>query len=239
MAFKQFDLTGHSVKIYKRRNSRSLRLSVTHSGDIRVSIPAWAPYSAGVTFAQSRLGWIREQLPVEQPFLTHNHAIGKFHRLHFIPNTAAKPSSRVSQTKITIKYPSHLDVSDAAVQLCAQAACIRALRSQAEQLLPQRLAQLSAQYGYNYKSVSIKQLKSRWGSCDQHKNIVLNLFLIQLPWELIEYVLLHELAHTRVLQHGEPFWAEMQKTRPAAKQLRKAMRSYQPVLLSNTPLPMA
>lgn len=239
MAFKQFDLTGHTVKIYKRRNSRSLRLSVTHSGDIRVSIPIWAPYSAGVTFAQSRLGWIRQQLPVERNYLAHGQAIGKFHRLLFVPYDGSKPSSRVGQTEIVIKYPAQLDAASSPVQRCAQAACIRALRHQAEQLLPQRLAQLATQYGYSYKSISIKQLKSRWGSCDQQKNLVLNLFLMQLPWHLIDYVLLHELAHTKVLQHGEPFWTEMQKTRPAAKQLRKALRSHQPVLLSNTPVPMA
>ncbi|HET7320131.1 MAG TPA: YgjP-like metallopeptidase domain-containing protein [Candidatus Saccharimonadales bacterium] len=239
MAFKQFDLTGHTVKIYKRRNSRSLRLSVTHGGDIRVSIPTWAPYSAGVTFAKSRLDWIREQLPVRGDSLNPGQAVGKFHRLQFVPYEGVKPASRVGKTEIIIRYPGHLTIGDTHVQRIAQAACIHALRNQAEQLLPQRLAQLSAQYGYSYTSVSVKQLKSLWGSCDQQKNIVLNLFLMQLPWELIDYVLLHELAHTRVLRHGEPFWSEMEKSRPSAKQLRKAMRDHQPILRSGAPVPMA
>jgi predicted metal-dependent hydrolase len=71
-------------------------------------------------------------------------------------------------------------------------------------------------------------MKSRWGSCDQHRNIVLNLFLIQLPWEQIDYVLLHELTHTEVLRHGPDFWRAMERVLSDVKQLRKAVRSAQP-----------
>jgi hypothetical protein len=89
---------------------------------------------------------------------------------------------------------------------------------------------LAQKHGFEYSSVSVKRLKGRWGSCDQHQNIVLNLYLMQLPWELIDYVLLHELTHTRILRHGPDFWAAMQRVLPNVKAIRKEMKQHQPVL---------
>jgi len=80
--------------------------------------------------------------------------------------------------------------------------------------------------------VRIKRLSSRWGSCDSHQNIVLNLYLMQLPWECIDYVLLHELTHTQILRHGAPFWDAMGKLLPNLAAIRKQMRGYHPVLQS-------
>jgi predicted metal-dependent hydrolase len=89
MAFKEFPLDeGGNVKIYKHRAARSLRLSVAPSGDVRVTIPAWAPYSAGLTFAKKRLDWIREQQPARQQLLTEGLLIGKAHRLCFVSTAA-------------------------------------------------------------------------------------------------------------------------------------------------------
>ncbi|MDB5170750.1 MAG: hypothetical protein JWO35_444, partial [Candidatus Saccharibacteria bacterium] len=148
-----------------------------------------------------------------------------------LPSSGAKKvTSRVIASGIFIKYPALMSPSDPAVQTIVEKASIRALRAQAEQLLPQRLETLAAKHGFEYKDVAIKQLKSRWGSCDQDKHIVLNLYLMQLPWELIDYVLLHELTHTQVLHHGPKFWGVMEDLMPQLKDHRKAMRGHQPSL---------
>jgi predicted metal-dependent hydrolase len=94
---------------------------------------------------------------------------------------------------------------------------------------------LASQTGFSYASVGVKQLKSRWGSCNTQREIVLNLFLMQLPWKLIDYVLVHELTHTKVMRHGAPFWHEMERHLPHAKSLRKQMADYQPMLIPNEP----
>jgi predicted metal-dependent hydrolase len=122
-------------------------------------------------------------------------------------------------------------VHDQAVQNAARKASIRALRKEAEVLLPQRLQTLAQQTGLGYASVTVKQLKSRWGSCSADKDITLNLFLMQLPWHLIDYVLIHELTHTKVMRHGPPFWAEMESHLAGAKALRKEISKQQPILI--------
>lgn len=231
MAFKEFTLDERtSVTIYKRKASRSLRLTIAADGKIKVSIPVWAPYRAGLEFAKSRRGWIESQR-AEERVLRTGQAIGKAHRLLFLQkSTITKPSSRISGGEIIISFPPGLSATSPAVQKTAHSAAVKALRAQANQLLPQRLADLATKHGFNYSSVSIKQLKGRWGSCDQHQNIIFNLYLMQLPWDLIDYVIIHELVHTEVLRHGPDFWKEMERVLPGAKSRRKAMRQHQPVL---------
>jgi predicted metal-dependent hydrolase len=161
----------------------------------------------------------------------HGSAIGKAHHLYLRQSfQATAVSTRIAANEITISFPPTYASDDAAVQAAAHKACIRALRKEAEVLLPQRLEALASQTGYIYKSVGVKQLKSRWGSCNSHKEIVLNLFLMQLPWKLIDYVLVHELTHTKVMHHGAPFWREMEQHLPHAKSLRGQMADYQPLL---------
>ena len=219
------------VKLYKRKGARSIRLSITATGEVRVSLPHWLPYEAGASFALSKVSWIRAQQIQKTPMLTHGQAIGKSHHLYFWGSLeATKPSSRISGTSIKITHPLGSNITDADVQKVAETAAIRALRSQASALLPQRLRTLADKHDCTYRSSSIKQLKGRWGSCDTDKNIVLNLFLMQLPWHLIDYVLLHELAHTRALHHGPEFWAEFERFLPHAKQLRKEIRAYRPAV---------
>lgn len=235
MPGKDFELgDGLTVTVYKRRTSRHLRLSVTPSGQIRVSVPSWVSYRAGLSFAKSREQWIRERhSPV--PILRQGQAVGKAHHLRFTGRAGiSRSTGRVSETEVLVTYPIDAAFDDPEVQAAAQKACIRALRRQAEQLLPLRLAALAQQYGFTYRSVNVKRLKGRWGSCDQDKNIVLNVFLMQVPWELIDYVILHELTHTKVLRHGAPFWQEIGIHLPHVKELKKRLRNFNPVLASET-----
>jgi predicted metal-dependent hydrolase len=231
MPSKDFTLDGGlSVTVHKRKTSRSLRLSIAPTGEVRVSIPAWAPYRVGVNFAASRQAWIRSQQPAVH-LLKQDQAIGKAHHLQFVPQPgAAKTISRVGATTVVVRHPPELDVSSPDIQRVAEKACVRALRAQAEQLLPQRLAKLADTHGFTYAGVSIKRLTGRWGSCDQRQQIVLNLFLMQLPWELIDYVLLHELTHTVVLRHGPDFWQHLATVLPDFARRKKTMRQYHPVL---------
>jgi predicted metal-dependent hydrolase len=228
MAVKQFDLPDiGQVFVYKRAGVRNLRLTIRSDGSVRVTIPAWSPYITGVNFARSRAEWIRKHAVVSSATLADGQPIGKSHHLKFVAIAAlTKPATRIRQNEVVVSYPATLTVDNELVQKMATTASLRALKAQASHLLPQRLADLARRHGFDYKSVTIKQLKSRWGSCDQHKNITLNLFLMQLPWHLIDYVLLHELTHTRVMRHGPPFWSAMAAVEPKTQALRREIKSY-------------
>lgn len=220
------------VTLYKRRGNRSLRLSITPGGEIRVSMPYWIPYAAGEHFASKKADWIlAHQAKNASPQLAHGQRIGKAHRLVIGPDSnTQKITTRLRPNEIHIVHPAHVDADHPQVQKAARTASIRALRKEAETLLPQRLRILSEQTGLLFRNVGVKHLKSRWGSCSSAKDITLNLFLMQLPWHLIDYVLVHELTHTKVMRHGAPFWAELERHIPIAKKLRKEINGYQPAL---------
>lgn len=216
------------VLLSKRRGAKHLRLSVTPKGQVRVSLPAWAPYRSGIAFATSRTDWILEQLAQhnQQP-ITDRARIGKLHRVAFIPVQGASPLKiRTGNTLIEVRTTEPFDSPE--VQKKLMAACEKALKSEATQLLPDRLRSLANAHDYNYKDIRIRKLVSRWGSCSKGGTITLSYYLMQLPWDLIDYVLLHELTHTEHLHHGADFWDALSKIIPEAKSLKKQIRDHEP-----------
>lgn len=80
------------------------------------------------------------------------------------------------------------------------------LRKAAKDYLPGRLQQLALQYGFSFTSVRVRNTHTRWGSCSILRSISLSVSLMTLPSHLIDYVLLHELCHTKVMNHGPHFY---------------------------------
>lgn len=233
MASKKFALESiGDVTITKRRGNRHLRLSVAPSGQVRVSIPYWASYQAGIEFAASKSNWINTQLP-KLTLLMPGQKIGRAHQLVFeADETLLKPKTKINESEILVQHPANLTLAAQIVQAAAKTAAIRALRSEAEKILSPRIEQLALRHGLSIDGLKIKRLSRRWGSCNQQRAIVLNLFLVQLPDELVDYVILHELAHTIHLNHGPDFWARLEEMAPNAKQLRRQLRAYHPGLLA-------
>lgn len=225
-----------SVHFYKRAGSRAIRLSITGAGKIRVTLPKWVPYHAAEAFVRSRTTWIKAQSSQSaQTILEHGQQIGKAHRLVLVGADTTRVSSRVLPTEIRVTHPRAMPLHHTELQKTAHKAGIRALRQEAEQLLPKRLKQLADFYDFSYNSVAVKSLKSRWGSCSSQQDIILNIYLMQLPWHLVDYVLMHELTHTKVMQHGAPFWQEMERHLPNAKALRNEINAHQPILAPIAP----
>jgi predicted metal-dependent hydrolase len=230
MAVKNVEVEGiGDVAFYKRRGASHVRLSVASNGTVRVTLPIWAPYKVGIDFVKSRADWIREQVKPPK-LLVEGQAVGGAHQLHFVTTTGRTVTSRVAGGRILIGLPKTMAPDDPKAQSTAEQASIRALRKEAEQVLPIRLKQLAEEHGFTYQSVQIKRLKGRWGSCSQQKEIVFNCFLMQLPPKLIDYVIIHELVHTRIMAHGPVFWEEVGKYVTNLPMVRKVMRTHQPVI---------
>ena len=104
-------------------------------------------------------------------------------------------------------------------------------KQEARKILESRISQLAEEHGFEYNRISIRKQKTRWGSCSAKNNISLNMNLLHLPKELIDYVLLHELVHTRVKNHGKDFWNELDKVVPNSKKIDKQLKDYQYCLL--------
>ncbi|MBR4063826.1 MAG: M48 family metallopeptidase [Tidjanibacter sp.] len=103
------------------------------------------------------------------------------------------------------------------------------LRAEAKRYLPKRVAELSAQTGLRYGRLSIRASRTRWGSCSARNDINLSLYLMKLPPHLIDYVILHELCHTRHKDHSERFNALLDSLCGGRdKELSRELRNYRP-----------
>lgn len=94
----------------------------------------------------------------------------------------------------------------------------------ARSLVRQKLARLAPLYGVSYKKVFIKNSRSRWGSCSERGNLNFNYRVALLPEPLADYVVVHELCHLIHFNHSKDFWAEVARTVPHWRELRRELR---------------
>lgn len=226
MASKIFSLQNvGEVTIYKRRGTTRINLRII-SNKVRVTQPYWLPYATGLKFAERHKDWISNQIHQNEAFtLTNGKKIGKSRTLLFSYSDILR--SRITDSLVIVYLPAHLAKDDALVKDIAHKAIKRALKKEAEQLLPNRLEQMASKYGFTYTKVTCKSMRTRWGSCNNLQQITLNSFLLMTPWELIDYVLVHELVHTRHLHHGKDFWYEVERIIPDYKERRRQLKIIQ------------
>ncbi len=97
-------------------------------------------------------------------------------------------------------------------------------RADAKKRLKDRLSYIAKKHGFTYNKVYIRNQKTRWGSCSHKDNISLNVKMILLSAELIDYVMLHELVHTRIHNHSRKFWTELDRYVGNSKVMAKRLK---------------
>jgi hypothetical protein len=194
-------------------------------------MPAYLPYAVGLEFARKKQDWVIAHRAERTPApLVSGACIGKSYRLVITDASAdARLSTAVKGQEIQISIPAGTPAAEA--RAATERACERALKTEAEELLGRRLDYLAQKHNYTYKDVRVRKLRARWGSCNSQNLITLSIYLVQLPWHLIDYVLLHELVHTRHMHHQASFWNELTAALPDVNRLRKEIRAYNPSLL--------
>jgi len=189
--------------------ARRYLLRLRPDGTVSVTIPRRGTVSAARDFAARNVGWLEQQ----------------FQRLAARPNTPVtwkvgteilfrgEPVRIEAEAGGAICFGSErMNVADAAADV--RPAIQKHLRQLAARELPPRVLELAALHGVNVARVSVRNQKTRWGSCSRRGTISLNWRLIQSPAAVRDYIILHELAHRRQMDHSDQFWQEVARLCP-------------------------
>lgn len=213
-----------NVRIVKRKGAKNMRIRLSPNGQVVLSMPRWAPKKAGVFFLNQHKGWINENRTDYDNRIYDGKSLGRAFKLRVVSTNKKRIISKLENNELTINLPKGVTLDDKKVLKHIN----DALKQKTKDDIFKKLEILSLKHGLNYKSVKTKLLTSRWGSCNSKKEIVLNGYLPQLPEELLEYVLMHELMHTKHMHHGKNFWQDLEELLPSTKQLKKELKKYQP-----------
>lgn len=156
--------------------------------------------------------------------------VGQSHTIRFVPTARKSTSVSTHGLTITVEHPDTLFHSDKSVQTAIKPYLEKALQKEARAYLPRRLKYLAETHGFSYIRVRYGTQKGRWGSCSSRGTISLNVGLMLLDTELIDYVLIHELCHTRQMNHSAEFWSLVESCMPDYKARRKIIKQKHPSL---------
>lgn len=171
---------------------------------------------------------LRLKPPIEKPFTEAD-------RIHSFTFTAQvvkslyidKPALKLKEEQLFIYMPHHCDLLLPENQQHIKLSILHVLRLEAKRILPAKTASFAQLHGLHFQEIRINSSKGRWGSCSAQKNINYSFFLMLLPERLINYVVLHELAHTVEMNHSEKFWTLLdQFCNGKARQLSREIKTF-------------
>ncbi len=224
------------VLFRESKRAKKLRITVKSARDIEVTVPRGASIAQAMEFVSQKSHWISksvlkmEEVKATEIFSEKSDFRTKHHRLLVEKSDSPKSIMRISNSKILVRYDCSREVADPEVQEFIVSAIESALRKEAREYLPERTAELAQKFGLKYNRVFLKRARTRWGSCSSKKNINLNIHLMRLPDRYIDYVILHELAHTVEMNHSPRFWKLLESMEPDSEKLKQEMKSFQPFL---------
>ena len=218
------------IKIRKNKLARSVKLSVGVDGSLRASIPYYSPEFAVRRIVNGNRDEIRKMLATHNAKNSYQDGdlIGKTHTLFLRKFSGEEIKISNEGNQILVQIPQELASENQLVQSEIRKTVSKILRKQAKAYLPRRIDFLAEKYGFSFEKLRFSHTGTRWGSCSSSGTISLNIALMNLPHHLIDYVIIHELCHTRQMNHSSKFWQEVEKYCPDYKKYVQEIKQFSP-----------
>ncbi len=221
------------IRVKRVAGARHVRIKLATNGRFSVTAPSYTPLYFIRKFIDNSRDELRK-MAAPKGLVTEyrdGQAIGKSHTLAVVPTgMVSAPTFLRQRQRLIVKLPLDTPVESADVQRLIRDEVAKVLRVEAKAHLPHRLRYLADTHGFHYERVRFSHAGSRWGSCSSTGTISLNIALMKLPDELIDYVLVHELCHTRHMDHSDAFWAEVAKYDPRYRVHRRHIKQHTPTV---------
>lgn len=218
------------IQIRRIKTASAIKIGVGSSGQLRATMPPRAPLYLLKRLITSSRQPIRDLLARSLPDTVYESGmqVGKTHSL--LITSGSTLSITRQGTTLAATVPEAMSTTSPDVQMMIRQEVIKALRKEAKSYLPRRLKMLAERHGYQYEKVRFSHASTRWGSCSSAGTISVNIALMKLPFELIDYVLIHELCHTRQMNHSPAFWELVAAVDPEYQTHRRNVKAYTPTI---------
>ena len=228
-----------TVRIVRSERARRLTLSVRASGEIRLTIPRGMDEREALRFLNEKRAWVERtrarlaaRLPHEtigMPYSTRKHT------LRLEPCACIAATARIDGELIRVRYPADMNYADEPVQEAIRRGIEQAWRIEAQQYLPGRVAELCRKLGFRCGKVTVRNSRTRWGSCSSAGNLSFNALLMLAPPEVLDGVVVHELCHIKQMNHSAAFYREVSRILPDYKERNKWLKENGHTLLERLP----
>lgn len=219
-----------TITLRRSMQATHVRIRIAPDGRLRASLPAYAPIFLVKRLVNASRGELRGMLASHHQASSFHEGmqIGKSHVLLVRKTQNLNVSVTRRKQHIIVMLEKGGDISEPLTQRLIRDEAIKALRLEAKSYLPKRLAFLANKLGHSYQKVRFSHASGRWGSCNTAGTISLNIALMKLPFELIDYVLVHELSHTKEMNHSPAFWKHVEYGDPQYKTHRARLKREAP-----------
>ncbi len=228
-------IRGVECRIRRIPYARRLTLTIHYDGSVMVTVPRRVPKRKVVSFVWDNLTFIEDQLALLEEYRRPLYETpprvlyqGRWYRVRLVPGEQWKLTFLA--THFVFTHPGQNNVS---FQL--QQHWIDWCKRKAKRILPQLVRSLAQEVGVTVERISIRNQRSRWGSCTAaRRSISLNWRAILFPTPVLEYLIYHELAHLRHPHHGKQYWRLVEKWEPNYREYEKWIATNGPAIMALT-----
>jgi len=214
-------------KVRPSRKARGVSLRIVEAGSVEVVVPARAALVFPETVIARHAAWVLRTFDrlsggsgKSAPPLTAGSRItflGMDRTIRVVREDRRRPAIALAGAEIAVRLSA--TSGDDIRPLLA-----RWIRRQAERLIPARVNELSAPWGLAYTRVAVRDQRTRWGSCSRKGTLSFNWRLLILPPDVADYLIYHELAHLRHMNHSARFWQLVQTMCPSFRDAERWLR---------------
>ena len=207
-----------------RERRKTLAITISRDGSVTIKAPLAMPISEISKFVSEKRDWIEKKLSTINGVLTQNSDVISYKRFLFFGTRYtpywANVSDFVFDSDGRLLVPKTLSETEVLKKLKAF------YRAEAKRILTQRVKIVAMSIGKDPHLIKFSDAKSRWGSCSSTEVVTLNWRLVLVPTKLVDYVIVHELAHLLHMNHSDRFWRCVGTYVPDFGILRKDLRGY-------------
>ena len=221
------------IKLKKSFKAKNISIKIKPFEGVLVTVPMLVSFKIVEDFVKTKINWINKNLDKVQKqeqlhtfFSANNSFKTRSHLVNIISTELSKNTVHIENSNVKVLISKKLSISSEENQIYIRNIILEIWRKEAKEYLPKRVEALAIDHDFNYQKLTIKNTKTRWGSCSFDNNINLSLHLMRISNELIDYVILHELVHTKVKNHSSKFWETLEKHCPNSKILDKELKKY-------------